>query len=47
MFTGLIQELGTIQSIRPNAEGKEFILKLQVSLKTFRSMIPWPLMECA
>jgi riboflavin synthase len=27
MFTGLIQELGTIQSIRPNAEGKEFVIK--------------------
>ncbi len=27
MFTGLIQELGTIQSITTNAEGKEFIIK--------------------
>jgi riboflavin synthase len=27
MFTGLIQELGTIQSISSNAEGKEFIIK--------------------
>lgn len=27
MFTGLIQELGTIQSIKTNAEGKEFIIK--------------------
>ncbi len=27
MFTGLIQELGVIQSIRPNAEGKEFVIK--------------------
>lgn len=27
MFTGLIQELGTIQSISTNAEGKEFIIK--------------------
>lgn len=27
MFTGLVQELGTIQSITQNAEGKEFIIK--------------------
>lgn len=27
MFTGLIQELGTIQSISTNAEGKEFVIK--------------------
>lgn len=27
MFTGLIQELGTIQSITNNAEGKEFVIK--------------------
>ena len=27
MFTGLIQEVGTIQSVTSNAEGKEFIIK--------------------
>lgn len=27
MFTGLIQELGTIQSISTNTEGKEFVIK--------------------
>lgn len=27
MFTGLIQEVGTIQSITTNAEGKEFIIR--------------------
>ena len=27
MFTGLIQEVGTIQSVSQNAEGKEFIIK--------------------
>jgi len=27
MFTGLIQEVGTIQSIHSNTEGKEFIIK--------------------
>lgn len=27
MFTGLIQEVGTIQSVSTNAEGKEFIIK--------------------
>ena len=27
MFTGLIQELGTIQSITSNTEGKEFVIK--------------------
>ena len=27
MFTGLIQELGTIQSITTNTEGKEFVIK--------------------
>ena len=27
MFTGLIQEVGTIQSITNNAEGKEFVIK--------------------
>lgn len=27
MFTGLIQEVGTIQSVSSNAEGKEFVIK--------------------
>ncbi len=27
MFTGLIQELGTIVSVTPNAEGKEFVIR--------------------
>ena len=27
MFTGLIQEVGTIQSVTTNAEGKEFVIK--------------------
>ncbi len=27
MFTGLIQEVGTIVSVTPNAEGKEFVIK--------------------
>jgi riboflavin synthase len=33
MFTGLIQELGTIQSISSNAEGKEFIIKAPKLIK--------------
>lgn len=33
MFTGLIQELGTIQSITSNAEGKEFIIKAPKLIK--------------
>lgn len=33
MFTGLIQELGTIQSISSNAEGKEFIIKAPSLIK--------------
>jgi|GEM_PF-3431473 len=27
MFTGLIQEVGTIESITQNAEGKEFVIR--------------------
>lgn len=33
MFTGLIQELGTIQSITQNAEGKEFVIKAPALIK--------------
>lgn len=33
MFTGLIQELGTIQSVVSNAEGKEFIIKAPKLIK--------------
>jgi riboflavin synthase len=33
MFTGLIQELGTIQSITNNAEGKEFVIKAPTLIK--------------
>lgn len=33
MFTGLIQELGTIQSVVSNAEGKEFLIKAPVLIK--------------
>jgi riboflavin synthase len=33
MFTGLIQELGTIQSISTNAEGKQFIIKAPQLIK--------------
>jgi riboflavin synthase len=33
MFTGLIQELGTIQSITNNTEGKEFLIKAPSLIK--------------
>lgn len=33
MFTGLIQEVGTIQSVIQNAEGKEFIIKAPSLIK--------------
>ena len=33
MFTGLIQEVGTIVSVSPNAEGKEFIIKAPTLIK--------------
>ena len=33
MFTGLIQELGTIQSITDNAEGKEFVIEAPSLIK--------------
>src|SRR4051812_25401996 len=33
MFTGLIQELGTIQSVTQNAEGKEFVIKAPALIK--------------
>jgi riboflavin synthase len=33
MFTGLIQELGTIQSITSNTEGKEFVIKAPSLIK--------------
>lgn len=33
MFTGLIQEVGTIQSVINNAEGKEFIIKAPLLIK--------------
>lgn len=33
MFTGLIQEVGTIISVSPNAEGKEFIIRAPKLIK--------------
>lgn len=33
MFTGLIQELGTIISVTPNTEGKEFVIKAPQLIK--------------
>lgn len=33
MFTGLIQEVGTIQSVVSNAEGKEFIIRAPALIK--------------
>jgi riboflavin synthase len=33
MFTGLIQEVGTILSVTPNTEGKEFIIKAPSLIK--------------
>lgn len=33
MFTGLIQEVGTIQSVSSNAEGKEFVIKAPLLIK--------------
>ena len=33
MFTGLIQEMGTIQSITSNTEGKEFVIEAPALIK--------------
>jgi riboflavin synthase len=36
MFTGLIQELGTIVSVTPNAEGKEFVIRAPGLIKNIQ-----------
>lgn len=36
MFTGLIQELGTIESVHSNAEGKEFVIRAPGLIKDIK-----------